>query len=300
MAQSNNVLLPALVTFDGQADFGDDVRHAVNSYNDRSPLSVSFAATARGHRAKMRSSLVRLETVGGRTETARSALGHFNGRAFFALALFCAGPLFCLTAAGPSDAKLGQNIADAAETLIGRIHETHYEHVTHVVQSDGIYDMDCSGFVDYLLKRVAPEQYADLPIETGHPRPRAASYFEFFHSLPGNPLAGWKSIDQLTDVRRGDIIAWALEASTQKPGDTGHVVIVAAPPVSTRAREYRVTVYDSSGIRHDADSRPEGTSGIGEGVITISVDDRGAPVGFRFNSHAHFHLETIAIGRIVD
>jgi hypothetical protein len=299
MTQSNNVLLPALVTFDGQADFRDNVRHAVNCYNDRSPLSVSFGTTAKEHRAQMRSTLGGRDSVGGRKETVRSMLGRFTARTLI-LASFCTGPIFCDTAAGASDAKLGQNIADAAETLISGIRETHYEHRTHVVQSDGIYDMDCSGFVDYLLKRVAPEQYSHLPIETGHPRPRAATYFEFFHSLPGNPLAGWKSIDQLTDVRRGDIIAWALEASTQKTGDTGHVVIVAAPPVSTNVKEYRVTVYDSSGIRHDEDSRPEGTSGIGEGVITISVDDRGAPVGFRFNSHAHFHLETIAIGRIVD
>ena len=226
-------------------------------------------------------------------------LERFASRTFLILASIFAGLLFCLTATGAGDASLGQNIADAAETLIGGIRETHYEHMTHVVQSDGIYDMDCSGFVDYLLKRVAPEQYAHLPIETGHPRPRAATYFKLFHSLPGNPVAGWKSIDQLADARRGDILAWALEPPTQKPGDTGHVVIVAAPPVSTTPREYRIPVYDSSGIRHDEDSRPEGTSGIGEGVITIRVDDRGAPVGFRFNSHAHSHLEPIAIGRIL-
>jgi hypothetical protein len=112
----------------------------------------------------------------------------------------------------------------------------------------------------------------------GHARPRAAIYFEFFHSLPGSPVPGWKSIDRLAVARRGDIIAWALEASTQKPADTGHLVIVAAPPVSTNANEFRVTVYDSSGIRHDEDSRPEGTSGIGKGVITIKVDDPGVPI----------------------
>jgi hypothetical protein len=227
-------------------------------------------------------------------------LGHFAARTFFILASIFAGPFSSLTAAGADDAKLGQNIADAAQALIAGIRETHYQHKTHAVPSDGIYDMDCSGFADYLLKRVAPAQYAHLPVETGHPRPRAATYFDFFHGLPNNPVAGWRSIDQLADARRGDIMAWALEASTQKPGDTGHVVIVAAPPVSTNAREYRVTVYDSSGIRHDEDSRPEGTSGIGKGVITLRVDDHGTPVGFRFNSRAHFHLEQIAIGRILD
>jgi hypothetical protein len=248
----------------------------------------------------MKNSLVESDMVGGRKIKVRGMIWHFAARIFCVPFSIFAGPFFCLTAVEAGDAKLGQNIADAAETLIGSIRETHYEHKTHVVPSDGIYDMDCSGFVDYLLKRVAPELYDHLPIETGHPRPRAAAYFEFFRNLPGNPVAGWKSIDQLANARRGDIIAWALEASTQKPGDTGHVVIVAAPPVSTEAKEYRVTVYDSSGIRHDEDSRQEGTSGIGEGVITIRVDDRGTPIGFRFNSHAHSHLEPIAIGRIVE
>jgi hypothetical protein len=193
----------------------------------------------------------------------------------------------------------GENIAEAAENLIGDIRETHYQHKTCVVPAEGIYDMDCSGFVDYLLKRVAPQQYANLPIETGHARPRAAMYFDLFHGLPENPAPGWKSIDRLADAQRGDIIAWSLEAPTQKPGDTGHVVVVASPPVPANQREYRVEVYDSSGIHHDDDSRPKATSGIGKGVITFKVDERGIPVGFQFNSLAHFHLEPIAIGRLV-
>jgi hypothetical protein len=239
------------------------------------------------------------DTAGGGGQERTSRLTSLSPRSFFLFASILAGLLFFRTASLAGDASRGQNIADAAEKLIGEIRETHYQHKTYVVQSAGIYDMDCSGFVDYLLKRVAPEQYADLPIETGHARPRAAIYFDLFHGLPGSPLPGWKSIDRLADAQRGDIIAWALEASTQKPGDTGHVVIVAASPVPVNTREYRVAVYDSSGIHHDEDSRPKATSGIGAGVITFQVDDRGGPVGFRFNSLAHSHLEPIAIGRIV-
>ena len=47
------------------------------------------------------------------------------------------------------------------------------------------------------------------------------------------------------------------------------MVIVAAPPVLAKIGEYRVAVYDSSGIHHDDDSRPKETSGIGKGVITF-------------------------------
>jgi hypothetical protein len=201
--------------------------------------------------------------------------------------------------ASASDLGVGENIADAAEKLISDIRQTHYQHKTYVVPSEGIYDMDCSGFVDYLLRRVAPQQYANLPIETGHARPRAAMYFDLFHGLPDNHATGWKSIDRLANAERGDILAWSLEASTQKPGDTGHVVIVASPPILANKHEYKIAVYDSSGIHHDDDSRPKGMNGIGKGVITFRVDDPGAPAGFQFNSLARFHLEPIAIGRIV-
>jgi hypothetical protein len=210
-----------------------------------------------------------------------------------------AGSLLFVAATIAGKVSRGENLADAAQQLLTGIHETHYQHKTYVVESAGIYDMDCSGFVDFLLKRVAPERYADLPIEPGHARPRAAIYFDLLSGLRRHDLPGWKAIDRLADAQRGDIIAWELEAATQRPGDTGHVVIVAGSPVLAGAVEYQVAVYDSSGIHHDDDSRPKETSGIGKGVILFQVDDRGAPVAFRFNSHAHLHLEPIAIGRIV-
>jgi hypothetical protein len=90
---------------------------------------------------------------------------------FFIFAGILAVSLFFVVTASAEGVIRGDNLADAAEKLLGDIHETHYQHKTYVVQSAGIYDMDCSGFVDYLLKRVAPEQYVHLPIEPGHPRP---------------------------------------------------------------------------------------------------------------------------------
>src|ERR1700693_4197281 len=120
--------------------------------------------------------------------------------------------------------------------------------------------MDCSGFVDYLLKRIAPPQFGQLPIEPGHARPRAAIYFKFLNSLHEQHLPGWKAVRQIGHAQRGDIIAWELSASTQEPGDTGHVVIAAADAVQEAKSIWRVEVYDSSGIHHDADSRPEHSS----------------------------------------
>jgi hypothetical protein len=94
-----------------------------------------------------------------------------------------AGSLLFVAATIAGKVSRGENLADAAQQLLTGIHETHYQHKTYVVESAGIYDMDCSGFVDFLLKRVAPERYADLPIEPGHARPRTAIYFDLLSGL---------------------------------------------------------------------------------------------------------------------
>lgn len=200
---------------------------------------------------------------------------------------------------GTPTPNTAEQLAAAAERLLSDMRETHYQHRTHVDAVEGVYDMDCSGFVDYLLKRVAPRQFAELPIEPGHARPRAAVYFQFLNRLLEQPLPGWKAIRQLSQAQRGDIMAWELQASTKAPGDTGHVVIVAATPIQVTQGTFRVEVYDSSGIHHDDDSRPEHTSGVGKGTITFKVNTSGEPIGFQFNSRARFHDEPIAIGRPV-
>jgi hypothetical protein len=200
---------------------------------------------------------------------------------------------------GDPGANNTENLADAAHRLLSEVRETHYQHKRHIDKVAGVYDMDCSEFVDYLLKRVAPEEFSQIPVVPGHVRPRAAMYFQFLNRLRQQPLVWWQAVYRLGDARRGDIIAWELHASTQKPGDTGHVVIVASTPVLKTRDLCAVEVYDSSGILHDNDSRPEHTSGVGRGVITFRINQSGEPIAFQFNSRANFHTEPIAIGRLV-
>lgn len=191
-----------------------------------------------------------------------------------------------------------ENLADAAEQVSKAIRETHYQHRTHVDTAAGAYDVDCSGFVDYLLKRVAPAQFAQLPIEAGHARPRAQVYYDFLHGLGQTPSPGWESVQRLADARRGDLLAWKRVALVQGKGDTGHVAIVAGPPTTESDGTVRVEVYDSSASRHDFDSRAEGTNGVGKGVITFRVNSRGEPIAVRFNSGADFQKKPITIGRL--
>ena len=128
---------------------------------------------------------------------------------------------------GAFDTAFSQTLADAAAETLESVKETHYQHKTHVDKAAGVFDLDCSGFVDYLLKQIAPDQYNQLPVETGHTRPRAEAYYEFFAGLTQTPKPGWEIVQHFSDLHKGDITAWKKEAAAQESGDTGHVMIVA-------------------------------------------------------------------------
>ena len=207
-------------------------------------------------------------------------------------------PISVLVLAWTCGSAFSQTLADAAAETLGSVKETHYEHKTHVDRAAGVFDLDCSGFADYLLKRMARDQYNQLPIEAGHTRPRAEIYYEFFAGLAQTPKPGWQVVQHFSDVHRGDIIAWKKEAAAQESGDTGHVMIVAQSPLRTVADSYRVTVYDSTKSQHDNDTRAPGTNGIGKGDLFFYVNAQDAPVAFQFSSQRKVHDAPIAMARL--
>jgi hypothetical protein len=191
----------------------------------------------------------------------------------------------------------GLNLADAAEEDLKAAKETDYQHKSHVDKAAGVFELDCSGFVDHLLKQSSPQQFSQLPIEAGHTRPRVESYYELFAGLEQNPKPGWEAIRRFSDLRRGDIIAWKKELAANETGDTGHVMIVAGPPTRRENSSYRVTVYDSTKTPHDNDTRAPGTDGIGRGDLFFYVNGQDAPVAFQFASQRKVHEAPIAMGR---
>ena len=81
-------------------------------------------------------------------------------------------------------------------------------------------------------------------------------YFDLFTGLNKSPSPGWEAVPKLGEIQRGDIIAWELAASTEKPGDTGHVVIVAAAPADASKlllRVLKVGLFQAD--RHATDSK---------------------------------------------
>jgi hypothetical protein len=118
-----------------------------------------------------------------------------------------------LVLAGNNAVLFGQGLADAAEQDLHLVKETHYQHKTHIDKAAGVFDLDCSGFVDHLVKQVAPQQYDRFPIELRHTRPRAEVYYQFFVDLAETPKPGWRAVSRFAELRRGDLIAWKKETT---------------------------------------------------------------------------------------
>jgi hypothetical protein len=95
-------------------------------------------------------------------------------------------------------------------------------------------------------------------------RPVAASYVTFFENLERTSVPTWKAVLRVQDLVAGDLVAW-LEPSDVASTNTGHVMIVHAPPVKLRG-PLRAPASDAGGL--------DGDSGSGDGGIH---DARSSP-----------------------
>lgn len=201
--------------------------------------------------------------------------------------------------AAPSPAANGHptSIADDAERQLAARKSSSYAHDTKVDEASGRFDYDCSGFVNYTLKEVAPAAFTDVAAVRA--RPNAKAYHDFFQ---GKPTTHWRAVDKATEIQRGDLIAW-LEPTDTDSTNSGHVVIaVAAPVVNAAKHEVSVEVIDSAKSGHGTtDTRPKGESGLGKGPIILELDAENRPRGFRWSpeKNSQLHEVSIAIGRIV-
>jgi hypothetical protein len=204
-------------------------------------------------------------------------------------------------AGADEDASLRDRVGNQAEKIIQNARHTKYQHNAYIDEATGTYDVDCSDYVSYVLERVSKRRLDMIPKEDWWPVPRAYKYYEYFHGLSLKDSGGWRQIEQLAHVRRGDIIAWQLPGSIEKDRDTGHVFVVADTPSALEGPLLSVRACDSSVLRHYDDSRVQDGifhDGVGSGAIHFRVDAAGRPIAFQFGPGDHFHEDPIAIGRI--
>jgi hypothetical protein len=167
-----------------------------------------------------------------------------------------------------------------AHRELGAVIESHYDHHTHVVEPDGVFDYDCSGFVGYALSRAAPVALRSV-VEATRARPLARHFEAFFTS----PRAPWTRLERAADLVPGDVIAW-LEPPAKHSRNTGHVMIVdQASRPGRRPNEVIVGVIDSSRSGHGpADVRNrDHRGGLGTGELVLLVDRDGRPTGYRWS-----------------
>ncbi len=200
------------------------------------------------------------------------------------------------------EATGGQQVADEALNVENDVVHTTYSHKNSIDVETGTYDVDCNGFVGFVLQEAAPEHLDQIKPESGHTLPRAYIYQRYFAKLPVDGSGDWIQVRRLADASPGDIIAWSLTKEPELDENTGHVMIVADDPMELDGEALSVRVYDSSDVIHYDDTRRQGgnspATGVGIGTIHIRVDADGSPIEFKFGPGDHYFSRPISIGRI--
>ncbi len=198
------------------------------------------------------------------------------------------------------EATTSHALATAARQMVDGVHLTAYEHALIIDPDAGTYYTDCSGFVSFVLERVAPEHYGVIPHELAHPYPKAFEFFDYFASRAVDAVRGWRRVERFCDARAGDLVAWRLR-HLQEDKDSGHVFVVAEAPKLASSDVWAVRVYDASDVLHFEDSRERGgifAGGVGTGTILVHTDAHGKPTGFQFGPGESAHEAPIAVARI--
>jgi hypothetical protein len=206
--------------------------------------------------------------------------------------------------AGPAN-DASRQVWKEARRILDSIESTEYLHKTAIDEERGDYRCDCSGLAIYILNRTVAKGDPRGPLGDGRARPRAMHFYEAFaaaethltQEVPGD--ARWLRVERVVDARPGDIIAWRREVVV--PGNSGHVVIVDAKPVTEDDGLVRVVMIDSTTRPQVDDTRKRGESGVGRGTMWLKVDEDGRPVAYvRGSRDAEPVPVRISIGRALE
>lgn len=171
---------------------------------------------------------------------------------------------------------------------------SRYSHRTHIEGT--VYDVDCSGFIDYLLGRADPPALDELRAATVR-RPLAKHFVEFLFA--STPRRTWVRIPRISDLAAGDIIAWTKPADVAST-NTGHVMLVAGPLGQPQENVWSVPVIDSTAGAHGSRDARKGGSGVGRGTILVEADLSGVPVAYYWSEDrkSRRHSTEIVMGRL--
>lgn len=204
------------------------------------------------------------------------------------------------------------------------IAETRYDHRNHVEPNKGIYEVDCSGFVNHVLDIVHPkallevqefsQNLQDYPKPKEENQPWPLHYMLFLQSKDSQkPKRHWKSIENALELKPGDIIAYAARnveiqkklspamGTIQKDycSERGQHVMIVSGPIQPETGWVWVPVFDSTKIPHGPKDMRGKEGGIGNGMIGLELDPKKAPIHLKWSDASRSVLNrNIRMGRV--
>ena len=198
-------------------------------------------------------------------------------------------------------ASVKKQLVDYVDKTVATLHYSSYKlGGKRFDPNQGIYVIDCSGFVDHVLKETSPHAYSSLVSATGADAPASQNYYNFFTELSEDSDGYWNKVKNVNDLRAGDILVFRYK--NRRGIETGgHVMVVMNKPLRDE-EVYLVRVADSAPSGHSEDTRPGNTSGIGIGTLLLKANSRtGQPAAFAWGLGGYWNKNvSIAMARPLD
>lgn len=166
--------------------------------------------------------------------------------------------------------SIEQNLVSFVRKTVSTISYTAYKlGGTHIDSSNGIYVVDCSRYVDHILKTIYPQAYTSLTSWSGTTKPTTNDFYHYFTNLSVEDAQNWNTIDDVEQLRPGDILVFR---NKNKRGNQtgGHVMVVMDQP-ARNGNTFSVRIADSAPSGHTKDTRSSHSSGIGIGTMLLKV-----------------------------
>ena len=190
-----------------------------------------------------------------------------------------------------------QSLVDYVHSMVSGLRYSTYQlGGTYINSTKGEYIVDCSTYVDHVLKSVYPNAYQRLAHYSQSQKPTSDDFYHYFTEISDRDANGWNPIHSVNELRPGDILVFRY---TNRVGDEtgGHVMIVMDRP---RAKDnlYAVRVADSASDGHSEDTRRPHSSGVGIGTLLLKTDHTQTPRAFAWKAGSRWQSNVaFAMGR---
>ncbi len=112
--------------------------------------------------------------------------------------------------AAPDRGATGNRMVQEAQRIVAAVKSSSYSHKTRINEAEGSYLCDCSGFVGWILKKVAPDALKAVSVSKGHSHALAEDFYTAFSAAADDAASTpWRRIPRAMDARPGDVLACA-------------------------------------------------------------------------------------------